>query len=127
DNEFHIIVREFLMQLRCGHTVAKPSQEWYSYYKSNSKLLPFEVLIIDDRIFIKESFTKNANIYKGIEITSIDEIPVNIILDKMKSIQPRDGFSESFVNYKIQRSFRTYYLFLFGQKSSYTIAYKNED
>ncbi|MBW6481758.1 MAG: hypothetical protein K0B10_01735 [Vicingaceae bacterium] len=98
ESEFHIIVREFLMQIRCGHTVAKPSEEWYSYHKSNPKLLPFEIFLFNDSVFIKTSLTENTDLQQGIELISIDNIPIKTIIDQMKSIQPRDGFSESFVN-----------------------------
>lgn len=127
ESEFHIIVREFLMQIRCGHTLAKPSEEWYSYHKSNPKLLPFEVFLLNDSVFIKTSLTENTDLQLGVELISIDNIPIKTIINKMKSIQPRDGFSESFVNYKVQKSFHTYFLFLYGQKSVYTIAYKDEN
>lgn len=127
ENEFHIIVREFLMQIRCGHTVAQPSEEWYVYHKSNPKLLPFEIFLFNDSVFIKTSLTENTDLQPGVELISIDNIPIKTIIDQMKSIQPRDGFSESFVNYKIEKSFRTYYLFLYGQKASYIIACKDEN
>jgi C-terminal processing protease CtpA/Prc len=125
DNEFHIIAREFLVQIHCGHTVAMPSEEWYSYQKLNPKAVPLDVIILNNRIFIKESFSNNPELPAGTEIISIDNNPAPVIIERMKSIHARDGITESFVNYSVQKIFRTYYLFLYGSKPSYQITYRN--
>jgi hypothetical protein len=125
DNEFHIIVREFLMFIRCGHTVAMPSVDWYSYYRTNARMLPFEVFILDNKVFIEEYFGTDSVLNRGTEIIMIEGVAVSEILAKMASIQPRDGFSTSFVDASIEKLFRTYYLFLFENKASYQISYKD--
>jgi hypothetical protein len=127
DNEFHLITRRFLALLHCGHTVAKPSDEWYTFYRANAKFLPFEVLIVDDRLYIKESLAKNVELPAGTEILAIDNIPSAVMINEMKSIQQRDALTESFVYNSIQKSFRTFHVFLYGAKPFYHVTYKNDE
>jgi len=121
--EFHILVRKLIRGIRCGHTMAKPSSKWYDLQKKDSKLLPFDIILLNDKIFIKESYDNDSKLEPGIEILSIDDVSIHEIIKSMKSIQEVDGIATSFENKKIEKYFRTYYLFLYGRANQYEIEY----
>jgi len=122
ESEFHILIRKLIRQIGCGHTVARPSKNWYSSLKSPS-VLPFSVYIIEDKLFIRNSFAADSTLKTGMEILSIDGRSNIDLLKEISSIQERDGSIESFSRSKIENLFSTYYLFLFGLKDNYEIEY----
>lgn len=125
-SEFHVVVRKLIRHIRCGHTVARPSAEWYSEQGTDSKLLPFDVLLLDNRLFIKESFVQDSILLPGTEILTIDNRPSQEIIHEMRSIQEVDGFSTTHEDKKIERLFRTYHLFLYGRSDDYEVEFADE-
>lgn len=125
-DEWHVRIREFLRQIGCGHTVAKPSSAWYTYIKNNAKLLPFSVFILDGKAYINEAYDRDSLLQRGTQILAIDGRSTEEILADMLAIQERDGRTNSYSWFRIQRLFTTYYLFLNGQKESYNIRILND-
>ncbi len=121
EDEFHILVRHYVASIRCGHTMARPSEAWYTHQAAHQEPLPFEILLHRDKLFVKFYYHTDSLLAKGTEILTIDNRSAMEIIDDMKAIQERDGFTSSFVDTQIEKLFRTYYIFLYGSKSSYTI------
>jgi len=126
ESELHIILRKIISQLGCGHTLARPSENWYASLK-NPSIFPLSVYMVDDRIFVKENHQDDTLLIRGMEIVSIEGKTVGDVLDDMRSIQQRDGISKSFVNNKVEQLFRSYYLFLYGMKETYQMEYLDLD
>lgn len=118
---FHVIVRQYIAHIQCGHTTALPSSEWYAYQRDSVKLLPFEIWIEEGKLFIREGWDEESLLQTGSELLSIDQRPASQILAEMESIQERDGQAVTFVASKMERSFRTYYLFLYGNQKTYEV------
>lgn len=127
NDEFHIRIRNFLRKLGCGHSVAKPSAEWYSYVKQNSHLLPFKVYLLDGELFIQEAYDRDSLLERGWKILAIDDKKTEDIYRDMLSIQEKDGITNSYSNFRIEGLFTTYYLFLYGQKESYTLTVEKDN
>lgn len=126
-DELHLNIRQFIRKLGCGHTVAKPSADWYAYIKNNAKLLPFTIYLLDGKAYINQAYDLDSLLKRGWELRSIDERPFPKIYQEMLAIQERDGITNSYSRYRIQRLFTTYYLFLYGQKEKYTLSVLNEE
>lgn len=124
---FHIIVRQYLAHIKCGHITATPSSEWYSYQQGGAKLLPFEIWIEGNNLFIQEGWDEESLLQAGAELLSIDQKPATEILAELRSIQERDGLTMTFADSKIERTFRTYYLFLYGNQDTYEVEFRNAD
>ena len=122
---FHVLVRQYIRNIHCGHTVARPSEDWYALQKNDSKLLTFNVFYVNDKVYVKEYLGVDSALAKGVEILSINQITTSKIVADMKAIQERDGFSESYDNRKVERYFSTYFLFLYGRKDHYTVLYQH--
>lgn len=124
--EFQVVLRKFIRHIRCGHTTARPSAEWYLEQAMDSKLLPFDVIVLDHQLFIKEAYDQEIVLTPGTEILTIDHRPSHEIIHEMWSIQEVDGFSITLEDKKIERLFKTYHLFLFGRSDEYEVEYANE-
>ncbi len=124
--DFHLEVKRLVAEIECGHTFAYPSAAWYTAVRKSPSLLPFDVHVVDGRTYIKQAFDKDSILTPGTEILLIDNHACPKVLDAMRAIQHRDQEALSYVDYKIERMFRTYYLFLYGGDSTYTITCRNE-
>ncbi len=127
ESDMHILVRLYLKEIRCGHTVARPSAQWYADQIKNARFLPFRVLLHDDRIYVDTLVGAAVPVNRGSEITSINGFPSGKILSEMKSIQPQDGEAHAFVTHQIEKIFSTYFLFLHGWENEYHIVFKTDN
>ncbi|MCB9032136.1 MAG: hypothetical protein H6547_06855 [Chitinophagales bacterium] len=119
--QFHVLVRQWIRQIGCGHTVARPGLDWYAAQKADSKLLPMEVYIQQDRIYIKSVYDTDSILVPGMEVIGINGHAAEEILSAMYAIHPRDGYSASAAAAVSERLFRTYYLFLYGRSDEYMV------
>ena len=125
EKEFHILIRSFIKNIKCGHTYARPSDEWYTYIRSHQSLLPFNITVIDGKSYINSIYISNDTIQIRDELISINNKPVYKILESMRTIQQRDGETNAFVDHNIQKLFRTYYLFLYGFEEEVKLTLKD--
>lgn len=124
---FQVLVRQYVAHIQCGHLTVLPSSEWYAYQRDSSKLLPFEIWIAGGKLFIREGWDEESLLQVGAELLSIDQRPASEIIAEMGSIQERDGQTMTFVTSKMERTFRTYYLFLYGNQETYEVDLLNPD
>lgn len=118
---FHTLLRQTIRHIRCGHTTAKPSADWYNAQIKSPKLIPLEVIFLDDQLYVKQAFEKDTLLRPGTKIKAINDRLSSNIIQEMKAIQEIDGFSTTYENTKIERLFRTYFLFLYGRSDQYKI------
>lgn len=120
-SDFHILIRQLLVSVKCGHLVAKPSKEWYQNQIKNSSLPSFNVFIDQNELYIKEIFIKELVTIVGNKIISIDGKEAKTVISELKSIQQRDGTHSSFVDFSIQKYFRTYSSFMYNEQSQFNL------
>ena len=121
--EFHILVRQYIEEIKCGHTMALPNQEWYESQAQNPSRIPLEIYLINNTIYVKHIYQEGKINLIGAEILSIDGRTAEQILKDMYAIQERDGLEEAFRNSKVERIFKTYHHFLYGAKLSHVMEY----
>ena len=124
--EFQNLVRRYIKNIRCGHTAAKPSIEWYNFYRQNRIQLPFSIVIFENEIYVKESKLKDSKQFDKALIQSINGIKSEQIIKDLRSIQQLDGYSKGYVDKSIERLFSVYFNFLYGVKNEYIIEFKNK-
>jgi len=125
-SDFHIIVRQYLAAVQCGHTIARPSASWYSSVKGKQVLVPFDVYMANDKVYVKTLYTDGKELKPGDQVLEINGRSIQDVLEDMRAIQPRDGSTQSFVEYNVIRYFRTYHLFLYGIQPQHQINAKTE-
>jgi hypothetical protein len=124
--DLHIEIRKLIAQIKCGHTYARPSAEWYRAIRENLSLLPFDLDIKNNRAYVKNITEDPLDFDVGDEVLSINKLSIEEMLNQMRSIQERDGHIQGFVESKIERSFRSYYLFLYGMPDEMRIKYVSD-
>lgn len=122
---FHFQCRQLIAQIKCGHTFAKPSDAWYASLKGKNVLLPFDVRIVNQRLFVSNTIDEKFEFKVGDEVLSINNVAAKDILEKMSVMQERDGNTQSFIYALIEKRFRTYLLFTMGIQDDYIIVYKS--
>ncbi|MFZ1704702.1 MAG: S41 family peptidase [Saprospiraceae bacterium] len=123
DLAFHNMLRPLFKQIGCGHTTALPPTSWYDFQKSKGLLLPFDVYIANQKCYVRNIFSQKMTLPKGTEVLTVNGNKTSIIIDKMSTLQERDGYNESFQEKFVEKLFRTYYIFLYGNDSTYTLTY----
>ncbi len=123
--EFLKVVLKLAASIHDGHTSVYPVNELANYFYSQ-KMLPFHVVVYDERIFVKRGTV--ADIPDGSEIISIDGTLTNEILAELCRHLPGDGKSlnglySSLEGY--QRPFSNIYPLVFGFKDQYSIVYRD--
>jgi hypothetical protein len=126
DMEFHSLVRKYVKEIRCGHTVVFPSNDFYKLVSSTDWMIPFYFEILDDELFIKKNLTENEAIKVGTQVCEINNVSVSEIIQEMKAIQELDGFTLSRENSKIRKLFNTYYLFIYGIPKEFELEFCEE-
>ena len=89
--EFYNKIVPVINQIGCGHTTAKlPSKELKKIQK-NRKLLPVEIIIIDDKIFITKILIESKDLLLGQEILSVDGVVASEFIKSNLNRYPSDG------------------------------------
>ena len=91
DIDFYKLMMNVVATLRCVHTSISLSQERERAAASDLKLLPFDVIIVNDKAYISETF--DSSLVRGFEIQAINNLPVGEIVQKMLAIIPTDGYN----------------------------------
>lgn len=122
--EFHYLCRELIAQIKCGHTFAIPSKEWYNSVSGKNIQLPFDIKIIENKVFISNTTDEEFQFKINDELISINNMKIEDILQKMSSMQERDGLTKSFSNAIVEKRFRRYFLFTYDIQSEYLVEFK---
>jgi len=101
--EFYRRVAALVSKVRCGHTRAQPNPRVRAVAESRRGLLPIEVFLRNDRLFIVRSL--DGSLSPGTEILSIDGISIAAICDAAFAHMSSDGFNETFKERQLERSF----------------------
>jgi len=125
ESEFQVLVRQYIKEIRCGHTAALPSLDWYNIYKSDPSILPFTVFMIEDELYFRKNLSDNVDLPFGAKILSINGDQSTDIIQSMRNLQQVDGLTTSFEDFTIQKTFITYHLFLYGPQEVYQVEFIN--
>lgn len=122
--QYHQFVRNWLVGIGCGHTTSAPSLDWYTYQKEVKQIIPLEIFINQNTLWIRAIADSTQTLKAGMEILSINDIPASKILSDMRAIQTTDGVNKTGVDFYVESLFRTYLIFLYGNCSQYDIQCK---
>ena len=125
--QYHQYVRNWLAGIGCGHTTSAPSLDWYTYQKEAKQIIPLDVFISQNKLWIRAVADSTQTLQAGMEILTINDIPASEILRDMRGIQTNDGINKTGTDFYVESLFRTYLLFLYGNCSQYDIQCKGPD
>ena len=120
DIDFYKLMMNVVAHLRCVHTSISLSQERERAAASHLKLLPFDVIIVNNKGYISETF--NSMMPPGFEIQTINDLPVGQIVQKMMEIIPTDGYNTTNKYQLLNRGmFRRAYALLMPSSDTFII------
>lgn len=125
--EFHVLVRHLIAEIKCGHTYGKPSKAWYEAMAGQKIYLPFDIKIIQEKVYVNNQVSNDFEWKVDDEILSINGIPISEIIASMSLIHERDGQTFAFIEESIIKKFRIYYLFLFGIEENIQVVFKQKN
>jgi hypothetical protein len=133
--ESYYLKLRYIVTLLChGHTrVNLPTNGWVNYrmgvLDSTKIYLPFEFLIVNKKLLIKEDCSKEQLFPKYSEIKRIDNINVATLIESMLQYIPADGVNQTFKYYNLCNYFYFHYLYdlFYPGKKAYKIELKNNN
>lgn len=126
EEEFHLVIRRFLTQVHCGHTVAMPSAAWYNANRAQPDMFPMQPIVAGGKLCLPSALPTDS-LAAGKEILTINDRNATAMLNHMRAIHTCDGYSGTFADYSINGLFQTYYLFFYGREPGYTVTYRSGD
>jgi len=114
--QFLRLLRQTLISLRCGHTTAIPSRDFYNYYK-NAKpkpMYPLQVYASEEDLVVRYNESDDSKIAIGDKILTINQESTKDISSSIMNFLPGDGYHQSFKKFHLSLNFPTYYLFSRG-------------
>jgi hypothetical protein len=91
--------------------------------KYEKRLIPFKLLIYEDRLYVKENLSSNKDIPQGAIIESINGVTAKELINNMIRYMPGEK-----MNFKIRRlgdQFHTFYWLVYGPYTEFKIKIKN--
>ncbi len=125
--DFLFLCRKLITEIRCGHTQALPSDNWFKSIKGLKNQIPFEVKNIEGRLYISSTIDSTFDFHVNDELISVNTIPVQDIIDQLLAMETGDGFTQTFRNKIVEIRFRIYLVFLFGIPQEYVIGFRNSE
>lgn len=119
------IIAPLTQKIHCGHTTFGMSSYWNRFMKDKRiPSFPLYVKTWGDTMVVTNNLNKNdAVIKRGAIITSINNLSVKDLQQKMFKYLPTDGFAEN-VNYlRLSTNFPYYHRNIFGIYKNYRVGY----
>jgi Peptidase family S41 len=122
--EFGALIRFFLSSIEDGHTGSNLPSELMQYYSEHIKMFPIQLYFVDKRSFVLCS--EFNELPPETELLSIDGKSINDIRKVLFRYLSSDGTIETKKYWTLNsEAFQFLYSWVFGEKSNYTIAYRN--
>jgi len=122
--QLRITIRQYLSKIGCGHIGESPEKNKGKVPDKN--VLPLNVFVSGEKIFLTSCLNSDSTIKPGDEILSINQNHSTIVLDKLMSIAFSDGYNTTFKHHTFnKKQFRYFYSFVYGYKDSYNVYYRN--
>jgi len=123
--EFYKKLSPIFSYLGDGHGWIRPSRNFNRTTFQQKKMLALGVKIVDQQIFITKDFSGNSAVVKGMEILSINDLPVKDIIEKLSQYVFADGKNQTWKTDQISNNFSYYLSFLLGSQENFALQVKN--
>ena len=128
--QLRFYLKQIVAKIGCGHTDVTASKTYAkALQKINRPIFPINAFVVDtNRVFVLNNLSTDSIIKQGDEIISIDNKPINKVLQTIYSIYTTDGFNETYKKQGVKNDlFKYYYCFSYGFKPTYSISLKQEN
>jgi hypothetical protein len=116
--QFYNLVAPIITMVRCGHTFGI-----VSLMDDNRGLLPLDIKILNDKIFVFRNLSNNSEFPVGSELLTINEMSATDLLNDLRNKQNADGYGVNFKDRIIERDFRSKYATFISQPDSFKLEF----
>ncbi|HPF92263.1 MAG TPA: S41 family peptidase, partial [Flavobacteriales bacterium] len=102
-----------------GHTIFLPTEEWAG--TAPARYFPLPVVYSDTALYIGCGGARTDHPHCGARIQAINGVPASAIMGTLLTRQIRDGVHTSYANWILNRWFRSYYRFSFGEPERFHV------
>ncbi|MCE3278073.1 MAG: peptidase family [Bacteroidetes bacterium] len=119
--QYAYYIRSLIAKIRCGHTAISSPPFTDEIKKNNQPCLPFNVKVIDDKLYIKDNFTEDSLFNTGAEIISINGVKsVDLVNEYLPKVH-NDGFNQQAKIGRVEFYFKMLTEFKFDFPSFYVM------
>ena len=120
--EFWKLLSPIVSKLGDGHTyLSFPYQFRKMYLDDGGKIIPFDVRINGNQLFVKDNYSSDSTFAKNSKIVSINTIPAKEILKDLRKYSP--GERLEFKNFYIQMMFKPLIWAHYGFEDHFKVEY----
>ncbi|MEQ8216895.1 MAG: S41 family peptidase [Arenibacter sp.] len=128
--EFYKILNPVLAKIGCGHTKLIPSEEkGFMYYYNTETLFPLKLFLDKNKAYVRYSYDTGIKLEPGTEITAINGIDMEEIIEGLLNNLFSDGHNQTFKYYELNRYFNAlfsnFYLEEGEPHNKFNITYKD--
>ena len=128
--EFYKILNPVLAKIGCGHTKLIPSEDnGFMYYYNTETLFPLKLFLDKNKAYVRYSYDTDNKLEPGTEITSINGMDMEEIIQGLLNNLFSDGHNQTFKYYELNRYFNAlfsnFYLDEGKSHNEFNITYKH--
>ncbi|WP_336515586.1 S41 family peptidase [Pollutibacter soli] len=112
---FYSLVSPLLSSVGDLHTTIELPDEFYSEVASNSLLIPVDIRIIDNKIFVVSDNTKDSSVGLGNRILKINDRKASDVIGEMKKYFSAEGSNQTFKTKRIEQRFAFLHSIAYGE------------
>jgi hypothetical protein len=121
--QFYCIVAPIISKVGDIHTTIEPSDETLNYLETKSKLFPFDVRIVDKKVFIASNNSSDTSIQVGSRILKINNQSIDKVLSRLESSFSDEGTNETFKLKRVEQRFTFQYHLIYGYSKIFKLEY----
>lgn len=122
--DFYRVLSPIMANLNCGHSNIIISEEYEDYLRENGRLLPLEVKVIDDRIFVIHDLSE-VGLPAGSELKSINGHPAKSVISIFLANLTSDGANQTRKYQVMNMQFNDLYHTLIDDSESFVVTYSD--
>ncbi|CAA9268078.1 MAG: hypothetical protein AVDCRST_MAG56-3050 [uncultured Cytophagales bacterium] len=121
--EFYAIAAPLIGRAGDIHTAVELPDPYHDYLATRSDLLPFDVRITGDSVFIASNNSTDTSIPVGSRLLNINGVPIAAVLAKLKSYFSSDGTNGTLKVRRVEQRFAFQYQFTYGYSKQFAVTY----
>lgn len=126
--EYYRKLKPLFAHIGCLHTVLELSQTHQEYIEQTYDLLPFDLLITEDRrAFIRKIYGGETKLPLEVEVVAINGLSMKNILRILYAAVPSDGYNTSLKRLLLSHHFPFWYQNMIQLQGPYTIRIKHQE
>jgi peptidase S41-like protein len=127
ETAFYNLIALLSSKIKDGHTMFLPGEQAINYFNASSKFFPFYIIVVDNKMYVKNNCSSDTSIKVGAEIMGINGTSAHEILNILLLRQIRDGNNQTYPVWILTNYFKEYFGFSFGHPQTFLITYRTEN